>query len=523
MRKRDWLVLALIVFAAATHAYLTVDFSLAPAEDAAMLMRYARHVADGHGIVWNVGEPPIDGATDFLFMIAIAALVKLGISLELATRALILSAHALSAGIVFVAVREIGRAPTLAALASGVYLILGPATAYIGTYFGAPVFALCAAAAWTCALAIANGPTNRALPAAFACFSLLTGLVRPEGVILASLMLVSIVVAAGLKASRPAIVWFVATFATLGLAYFFWRWHYFGHPLPNPFYKKGGGALHFSGLKDSVFNTVKFTLPLLPLYAIGLFSRATLRRTIAVAIPMVGFAACFISISSEMNFAGRFQYVLLPMALMAWPVPLNRIIDYAASATTPMRRRAISAAGTIFFFASVAYMQVWRGDWAHYPDGRAAMGKMLREHKDKDLRLATSEAGLLPLYSEWRTLDAWGLNDFTIATHGTITSDYLSAFDPDLIVFHAYDPPFAEGTSGLPGWAEMANVLRSYVAQHGFVLAAAFGDSPHDLHYYYVHPRIAQEFGVADRIRHVAYRWPGNGNLATNFALTEMR
>ena len=32
-----------------------------------MLLRYAEHLAAGHGIVWNLGDPPVDGATDFLY------------------------------------------------------------------------------------------------------------------------------------------------------------------------------------------------------------------------------------------------------------------------------------------------------------------------------------------------------------------------------------------------------------------------------------------------------------------------
>ena len=46
-----------------------IDFSIAPFEDAAMLMRYAEHFAHNYGIVWNIGEKPVDGATDFLFMV----------------------------------------------------------------------------------------------------------------------------------------------------------------------------------------------------------------------------------------------------------------------------------------------------------------------------------------------------------------------------------------------------------------------------------------------------------------------
>ena len=33
-------------------------------EDAMISMRYARHLAAGHGLVWNIGEAPIEGLLD---------------------------------------------------------------------------------------------------------------------------------------------------------------------------------------------------------------------------------------------------------------------------------------------------------------------------------------------------------------------------------------------------------------------------------------------------------------------------
>jgi len=505
---------ALIAVAALAHAYLIVDFSLPPAEDAAMLMRYAQHVANGHGVVWNIGDPPVDGATDFLFMIAVAALTYAGIALETATRGLITVAHVVTACIVYVTVRKVHRAPWSAALASSIYLVAGPATAYISTYFGAPVFADCAAGAWACALIIMNGSTSRAWSIAFAILSLLTGLVRPEGVLLAALMLISIVVAIGVKRSAPVMISFFAIFGALGLAYFLSRWQYFGHPLPNPFYKKGGGALHPAGIKDSVFNTVKFTLPLLPLFAIGLFSRNTRRATLAASIPILGFAACFILVSNEMNFAGRFQYALLPMALMAWPIPMRAVLCETERIDVN-RSRLTTAAIAVFLIGALTYFQVVRDDWTHHADGRAPMGKLLHAYKNKNYRLATSEAGLLPLYSEWKTLDTWGLNDYTIATSGTVTFEYLETFDPDLIVFHAYDPPHYSGPTGLPGWSDMVHVLRQYVATKNFTLIAAYGQTPDDLHYYYAHPR-ANEPELFSAMRKVEYAWPETGRPATN-------
>ena len=48
--------------------------------------------------------------------------------------------------------------------------------------------------------------------------------------------------------------------------------------------------------------------------------------------------------------------------------------------------------------------------------------------------IVTTEAGLLPLYSEWRAINAWGLNDARIVREGGITKTYLSEINPDTIV-----------------------------------------------------------------------------------------
>ncbi len=49
-------------------------------EDAMISMRYARHVADGHGFVWNIGEPPIEGFTNLLWVLWMSVAHKLGLS-----------------------------------------------------------------------------------------------------------------------------------------------------------------------------------------------------------------------------------------------------------------------------------------------------------------------------------------------------------------------------------------------------------------------------------------------------------
>jgi peptidoglycan/LPS O-acetylase OafA/YrhL len=49
-------------------------------EDAMISMRYARHVADGHGFVWNVGEPPIEGFTNLLWVLWMSVAHRMGLS-----------------------------------------------------------------------------------------------------------------------------------------------------------------------------------------------------------------------------------------------------------------------------------------------------------------------------------------------------------------------------------------------------------------------------------------------------------
>src|SRR5262245_8647033 len=41
-------------------------------DDAMISMRYARNLAEGHGLVWNAGQPPVEGYTNFLWTIVMA-------------------------------------------------------------------------------------------------------------------------------------------------------------------------------------------------------------------------------------------------------------------------------------------------------------------------------------------------------------------------------------------------------------------------------------------------------------------
>jgi arabinofuranosyltransferase len=176
------------------------------------------------------------------------------------------------------------------------------------------------------------------LSLAFALSGLVTGLIRPEGVILAVLMLLAVIVMRGFKNSISIIIIFGAIFLTLGGAYFLWRWDYFGYPLPNPFYKKGEGGWQWATFEASMLNTLRLSLPVVFAFILGFRSKETMKTTIVYLIPILGFAAAFGMISDEMNFGARFQYATVPLALMSW-IPLVRGLAGEHVSRSPRRGR----------------------------------------------------------------------------------------------------------------------------------------------------------------------------------------
>jgi arabinofuranosyltransferase len=517
--RRDLLILGLLLAGTAFYAARAVDFSIEPYEDAAMLMRYAVHFGQGHGIVWNVGEPPVDGATDFLFLVSAAGLVRLGLAVEAAVRLLTLVAHLLTVGLVYVGARRLAGAPAWAAALSAAYLAVGPGPRYAAAYFGTPFFALIACVTWLAAMALAGRGPTRGRAAAFAFSGLALGLTRPEGVILAALMLLSVVFLTGRREGRTAILWFVGVFGLLGGAYFLWRWNYFGHPLPNPFLKKGGGRLYPTSARESLQFVVSQGLPFLAPVLAALSFERTRRRALALLIPVGGFALAFLLISNAMNFGGRFQYALLPVVLLSWwPLAADALREFRLPRFEELSREARRAAVLVGLFgaaAAVWYSHAQSRGVTYHEDGRYAVALSLRSLAGRGYTLATSEAGLLPLYSGWRTIDAWGLNDPWITRHGGVTDEYLDRSRPEIVMFNGPWP----GKAPKGDWEEMAARLHRYASERNYLLAAAFGEEGSGwANFYYVRRDAEAGAEIVRRIRAADYRLWVNGRRLPNLA-----
>lgn len=544
----DLIVSLLLILSTLYYAFNFIDFSIPPFEDAAMIMRYAQHLAGGHGIVWNIGEAPVDGATDFLFMAASAALIKLGFTVGQAVRGIGFASHLLTVFLVYWANRRIHNGNIPFSFLSGLYLAVGTGLSYVSAYFGTPFFALAAASTWTLGLVLMKEENPRWwLSLAFALSGLTAGLIRPEGVILASLMLLAVIVMRIADGDNSLSLWrrarvrgvfsiitiFGIVFLTLGGAYFLWRWNYFGYPLPNPFYKKGEGGWSWGTFNASMLNALRLCLPMVFAFILGFRSKETMRTTLIYLIPILGFAAAFGLISDEMNYGARFQYAIVPIVLMSW-IPLMGNIRFEVLKQLPVKERGVYLAAGVALAASLIYYAWFQNCFLalyqqscnrpYERDGRLEMARMLSDFRGKGYVIATTEAGLLPYYSGWDAIDTWGLNDQFIAHNGSITVEYLDKYKPEIIMFHDYYsplvPPKLTEANLAQRWFSMTILLKTYAEENGYVLAAVFGDSPYDTHYYYVRPDFEDSERLVERISEFRdYFYPTTGKRSINYAI----
>ncbi len=484
---------------------------LQPQEDAAMLLRYAGHFAQGHGIVWNVGEAPVDGATDFLFMVMVAGLSKLGFRLEIASLILTFAAHLLTVFLVYrLLIRQ--SANIWAASLSALVVMMGPAFSYIEAGFGTTVFAL--AGLWTFQyfLRMLQKGFEPSSANWFALASLMTGLIRPEGVLLSLGMLGALALKIEAKNRKALLVRYGIIFGIPGALYFAWHWFYFGYPLPNPFYVKGGGSLYVSSLSSAMIGAGKMSFVLVPLLLLGIWKRSGRTNNLFLLWPIAFFVGIWILMSNAMNYNHRFQYVLMPILWVVW-LPVLRSIwpEFQLKGL----KLALGIGMTALMLTMQSYVYVLHPRM--FVDGRAELGTALASYADKGYTMAITEAGNLPFYSDWKAIDTWGLNDKTISHDGIVSSKYLDQYSPELIMVHDYWSPGKEKLRPQEKWAVMTDTLEAYLKMRDYELVACWGREADNAHFYYLKRDFPDYAALKPLIQGFRYSWHEDGDEAVNF------
>ncbi len=424
--------------------------------------------------------------------------------------------------------RRVQGAGVIPSFITATYFAFGPGLTFSAAYFGTPFFGLGIAIAWLLAqrmILLSERSLNIYIYFAFVC--LIVGLIRPEGVLISVFMLLSIGVIGNLRDFCRLLLVFGGFFFILGGIYFIWRWDYFGYPLPNPFYKKGGGRLYIDSFLNSILNSLYLLYPFILAVFLSIYRITRLRLVVSFSIPIAASIAMWIFLSNEMNYAGRFQYPVFIIGILSW---FPMIQTFQTDFFLPkFRSLHWTWKWTVSLIAScviglIFTQRIRKAVRLNYSkDGRYEIGIMLNKYASRGYTLATTETGLLPLYSKWHTIDTWGLNDSWIAhNNGLITDEYLDRKRPDIIIWNGFLFPLnvasVEQKTPLSLWSKHVQILYNYVKRNKFTLAAVFGAAPSHTHSYFVRRDLPDHDEIVQRIRKTDYIWFLDGRKSNNYA-----
>ena len=409
-------------------------------DDTFITLRYSRNLARGLGPTFNAAPPRAEGYTSFLWMLLTAlghigsadplAVAKaMGVALSLLTAA--------ACGALAWRLCEGGErgSRTLAA---------GLAAALFTAYPLTPVHAVSgmdtALAGLAFALLVLAAVRPEAVPSPILpCCALLAGLTRPEFNLAAGLLLAIRLAGAARVARRRFILYALAFYIVPGAAYFAWRAVYYGALLPLPFYVKAAGLIPL-GLYPGLHFVLEVAAAFGPLLALALVN---LTARGATALGAVAIMVLYLLLPQHlMGYGHRYFQPLVPVlaavsargALLILAAVRERL--GAAKAAAAYAALAILALG-----ATVPRHEAADRNFAQYATGlrnaHVRLGKLLGRYGQQDMEnpiLAIADAGAVPYYSGWETVDTFGLNDPHIARTGDHSPAYVFSRRPTVVV-----------------------------------------------------------------------------------------
>ena len=438
-------------------------------DDAMISMRYAKHLAQGHGLIWNIGEPPVEGVTNLGWTLYMAFLhilpfpaSKISLAVMLTSLVILLANIAIVYKITQTLTSESNYAPTLAALITAFYFPL-----VFWSLRGMEAGLLTLLINFALLLAISHLP-QPAMPEKNK--KILVGIVlalaifvRMDAIVSATLIIFYLFTKNKRSATRcvPIVSIIITT-----LAIFYFQKIYFGDFLPTTYYQKVAGFSTLERIQHGllVFNQFAardtLLLFLFSLASLFFYTRSIQRNREALVLLGIFVAQCAYSVyvggdyaEPETNAANRFITQGMPALIILFSWMTSRILSDLKTAqpqsalSNPKVNPAIPLALIILLIISGEPWFTYAIDNAPLLKAdirRVKLGLLIAENTSPEAIIAVHAAGQIPYFSNRTTIDLLGLNDPVVAKsagHGEFYPghnkwDYaysITQLQPDLI------------------------------------------------------------------------------------------
>ena len=431
---------ALLVAHMAYYAYIDVD-------DAYISFRYARNFARGEGLLFNPGDAPVEGYSNFLWVVTLAGAAWLGLDIGAAARVL---------GPSFSIAALIGMAIALRQSGAGKFAVwtaclwLAASGSYaMWSVSGLETSLLAALLALALILLVQEEQTGRGIASGFALA--LVALARAEGAVFfvaaLAVRLFAHLRRQTTRSAREDVKWALAFAAPFG-AFLVWRLLYYGDWLPNTVHAKSGGGYVYRVLRGAhyLFQFLASGGALLALLsaaaAIPLIDRPLVRHALAGSVLYVAV----ISVAGgDWMPLSRFYAPILP-----WLCALAAIGLAALAERIPSHAGAFASVTALLVFGlflggSIQVQEIDRTtrDFSAPSSGGHIMAAWLRENSKPGDSIALVDAGVLAYETELRVVDMIGLSDRHIAhlaprfPRGLASGNGFGKWDADYVLAQA--------------------------------------------------------------------------------------
>lgn len=437
-------------------------------DDAMISMRYAQHLAAGQGIVWNIGESPIEGYTNFTWMLLMAVLHWAGLPDRLVSLPMMLVS-----GLVLLATaaatsrvtREIGGDRVAAVVAATCVAFFFPLVYWSLRGFEVGASTLVAVlASLTAIRLVGRFEWNTGLAFAFLCVLGVT--IRLD--FIAQILVMVAFLALGALLQRRMVV-FAGVVAAIGAglaAFALFKLWYFGDVFPNTYYLKLTGASLMTRAKEGLWVFVDVAWEDIGIVVAGT-AGAFLAFPRLITKPVVMLAGLFAtqiaySIYSggdyneyDVGGANRFITQGMPFLFILFGVGVAELLRRAGVYGTPDRSGSWRLAAVPLFIGAATIAITSGDEWFKWGVGnapelgkeirRVEAGLLIRSGTDDSAIIAVHAAGQIPYFARRTALDLFGKSDPVVAKgpsvgpfrpgHNKFNLDYhVGQLKPDIVV-----------------------------------------------------------------------------------------